>query len=40
MREKRNAYKILIGKYERQRPLGTVRYRWKDSIKMEIEQIN
>jgi hypothetical protein len=29
-----NAYKILFGKSERKRPLGTPRHRWEDIIKM------
>jgi hypothetical protein len=33
----RNAYRILIGKFEGRRPLGKPRYRWKDSIKMHFE---
>jgi len=31
-----NVYKILIGKPERKRPLGTPSYRWKDNIRMDI----
>jgi hypothetical protein len=30
MREKRNAYRILVGKPERKRPLGRPRRRWVD----------
>jgi hypothetical protein len=32
--EKRNAYKILMGKPEGKRPLGRTRRRWVDNIKM------
>jgi hypothetical protein len=37
--EKRNAYKILVGKPERKRPLGRPRRRWVDNIKMDLTQI-
>jgi hypothetical protein len=33
MGEKRNAYRILVGKPERKRPLGRPRRRWVDNIK-------
>jgi hypothetical protein len=36
MREKRNAYRILVGKPERKRPLGRPRRRWVDNIKMDL----
>jgi hypothetical protein len=32
----RNAYKILFGKAESNRPLGIPRRRWEDNIKMDI----
>jgi hypothetical protein len=34
--EKRNAYRILVGKPERKRPLGRPRRRWVDNIKMDL----
>jgi hypothetical protein len=34
MREKRNAYTILMGKPEGKSPLGRPRRRWVDNIKM------
>jgi hypothetical protein len=34
--EKRNAYRILVGKPERKRPLGRPRYRWVDKIEMNL----
>jgi hypothetical protein len=34
--EKRNACRILVGKLERQRPLGRPRRRWVDIIKMDL----
>jgi hypothetical protein len=33
----RNAYKILVGKSEGKRQLGTPRYRWVDNIKMYVK---
>jgi hypothetical protein len=36
MGEKRNVYRLLVGKPEGKRPLGRPRRRWKDNIKMEI----
>jgi hypothetical protein len=35
MKEKRNAYRILVGIPEEKRPLGRPRRRWVDNIKME-----
>ena len=34
MGEKSNAYRVLVGKPERKRPLLRYRCRWKDNIKM------
>jgi hypothetical protein len=34
MGEKRNAYRLLVGKPEGRRPLGRPRRRWMDNIKM------
>jgi hypothetical protein len=39
MREKRNAYRILVGKSEGKRPLGRQRRRWVDNIKMDLRGI-
>jgi hypothetical protein len=37
--EKRNAYRILVGKSEGNRPLGIPRHRWVDNIKMDLRDI-
>jgi hypothetical protein len=39
MGEKRNVYRLLIGKPEGKRPLGRPRRRWADNIKMELLEI-
>jgi hypothetical protein len=35
--EKRNAYRILVGKPEGNRPLGRPRRRWVDNIKIDLK---
>jgi hypothetical protein len=37
--EKRNVYRILVGKPEGKRPLGRRRRGWMDNIKMDILEI-
>jgi hypothetical protein len=39
MGEKRNAYRILVGKPEGRRPLGRPRRRWVGNIKMDLREI-
>jgi hypothetical protein len=36
---KRNAYRILMGRPEGKRPLGTPRCRWVENIKMNLREI-
>jgi hypothetical protein len=37
--EKRNAYRLLVGKPEGKTPLGRERHRWVDNIKMDLVEI-
>jgi hypothetical protein len=39
MGEKRNAYRLLVGKPEEKRPLGRPRRRWVDNIKIDLLEI-
>jgi hypothetical protein len=39
MTEKRNAYRILVGKPEGKRPLGRPRLGWVDNINMDLREI-
>jgi hypothetical protein len=39
MGEKRNAYRILVGKPEGRRPLVRPRRRWVDNIKIDLREI-
>jgi hypothetical protein len=36
MREKKDAYRIVVGKPEGKRPLGIPRRRWVNNIKIDI----
>jgi hypothetical protein len=36
---KRNAYRILVGRTERKRPLERQRRRWVDNIKIDLREI-
>jgi hypothetical protein len=39
MGEKRNVYRLLVGKPEGKRPLGRARRKWMDNIKMDLLEI-
>jgi hypothetical protein len=39
MGEKRNAYRLLVGKPEGKRPLGRPRRRWVDNIRMDLLEV-
>jgi hypothetical protein len=39
MGEKRNAYRLLMGKPEGRRPLGRARRRWLDNIRMDLVEV-
>jgi len=38
--ERGGAYRVLVGKPERRRPLGRHRHRWKDNIKMGLQGVD
>jgi hypothetical protein len=38
MGKKRNAFRILVGKPEGKRPLGRLRRRWEDNIRMDLRE--
>jgi hypothetical protein len=37
--EKKNAYRLLVGKTEGGRPLGRTRHRWEDNIRMGFVEV-
>jgi hypothetical protein len=39
MGNKRNVYRLLVGKPEGKKPLGRLRHRWTDNIKMDLLEI-
>jgi hypothetical protein len=39
MGEKRNEYRIFVGKPRGKRPLGRQRCRWVDNIKVDVREI-
>jgi hypothetical protein len=39
MEEKRNAYRLIVGKPERRRPLGRSRQRWLDNSRMDFVEV-
>jgi hypothetical protein len=39
MRERRNVYRLLVGKPEGKRPLGRQRRRWVDNIRLDLGEV-
>jgi hypothetical protein len=39
MGESRDVYRILVGKSDGKRPLGSPRRRWEDTIKMDLQKV-
>jgi len=39
MGEKTDVYGVLVGKSEGKRPLGRPRRRWKDNIKIDLQEV-
>jgi hypothetical protein len=39
MGEGRGAYRNLVGRPEGRRPLGRLRHRWEDNIKMDLQEV-
>jgi hypothetical protein len=37
--ERKNAYRILVGKPKGKRPLGRPKCRWEDNIRMDLREI-
>ena len=37
--EERDVYRVLMGKSEGKRPLGKLRRRWEDNIKMYLQEV-
>jgi len=39
MGEERGVYRVLLGKPEGRRPLGTPRHRWVDNIRNDLQEV-
>jgi hypothetical protein len=39
MGKKRGAYRILVGRPERRRPLGRPKHSWEDNIKIDLQEM-
>jgi hydroxyacyl-ACP dehydratase HTD2-like protein with hotdog domain len=39
MRERRELYRVLVGKPKGKRPLGRPKHRWEDNIKMDLQGV-
>jgi len=38
--QRSGAYRVLVGKPEGKRPLGRLRHRWEDNIKMDLQEVD
>jgi hypothetical protein len=39
MWERRDTYRVLVGRREGKRPLARPRHRWEDNIKMDLQEV-
>jgi hypothetical protein len=39
MGERRGVYRVLVGKPEGTRPLGRLRHRWEENIKIDLQEV-
>ena len=39
MGERRGVYRVLVGKLEGKRPLGSPRRRWEDNMKVDLQEV-
>ena len=39
MGERGRVYRVLVGKPEKERPLGRHRPRWEDNIKLDLQEV-
>ena len=39
MVERRDTYRVLVGKPEGKRPLGRTRHRWENNIKIDVKEM-
>ena len=39
MEERWGVYRVLVGKPEEKRPIGRLRRRWEDNIKMDFQEV-
>ena len=40
MGQSRNVYRVLVGKSDGKRPLGRLKRRWEDKIKMDLREVS
>jgi hypothetical protein len=39
MRDRRGAYRVLVGRPEGKRPLARPRCRWEDTVKIDLQEV-